>query len=104
MLLFKLIHKFNKLANAFDGHCVVDGCAHTTNRAVTLKVCKACGSCFLNELSVDFVVFCAEGNVQHRTAAMLNGVGEELGVSAETVRQMEIRAVRHLRAEINSVC
>ena len=30
--------------------------------------------------------------------------GEELGVSAETVRQMEIRAVRHLRAEINSAC
>ena len=34
----------------------------------------------------------------------LRQVGEELGVSAETVRQMEMRAVRHLRAEINSAC
>ena len=34
----------------------------------------------------------------------LRQVGEELGVSAETVRQMEIRAVRHLKAEMNSAC
>ena len=30
----------------------------------------------------------------------LKQVGEELGVSAETVRQMEMRAVKHLRTAI----
>lgn len=32
----------------------------------------------------------------------LRQLGEQLGVSAETVRQMEIRAIRHLRTNINS--
>ena len=32
----------------------------------------------------------------------LRQVGEELGVSAETVRQMEMRAIKQLRAVITS--
>ena len=32
----------------------------------------------------------------------LRQVGDELGVSAETVRQMEMRAIKHLRSSMTS--
>ena len=48
VLFLELLHKFNKLLYAFNGHSVVDRSSHTAYGTVTLKVYEACFSRFLD--------------------------------------------------------
>ena len=55
IFLCKLLHKVYKGFYSVEGHCVVDGGAHSANQAVALKVYKSCSGGFFYELVVDFL-------------------------------------------------
>ena len=76
MLFLILLEEIYECDNAFDGHCVIDGCAEAANALVALEVIESgcLGGC--NDFCVGFLGCGDKGNVHEGTEFLVNGTAE----------------------------
>ena len=78
VLRFKFLHKGNQLLDTLDRHSIVHGCAHASDRPMSLQGYQAVRSCFLDKFSIQIRVSGYERSIHQRTVLLPYGSLKEL--------------------------